>query len=848
MSYTGGRGVVVMCCGYAAGRALALFALLGVLGLAGCRGSRVGGRECRTKEDCPPGQLCSPTGQCVPEVHDGGVGDGSRRDLGPCGGCDEGERCVAGRCIDIQSCRHDNECSNDTYCDQGECIPWGTGPKGEFDRTCSSLQTIGLFAPAIQCSWSGPPAGDRFPKHHNVLGTPLVVDFDFDGDAQQRHPSIVVVSYDGTDGGEQAEYCADDHHGVIRVIDGQSCGQQQTIDPALGKVRASAILAIADLNADGRPDIVALRCDGGLVAFGYDRAEQRFTRLWEAAHPASKPWSGWTGPSIHDLDNDGKPEVLSWGAVWSHDGRLLDDALGDLTYGAGYIPAVADLQGDGLVELSNGESLWQWREGRWQVLRQHDPDVYKRGQVAFGDFGRFGADPAQDDRQQLDGVAEIVVVADGFARVQTLDGRIVFGPIALPGGGTGGAPTVADFDKDGRAELASAGSDSYTVFDLDCGKAWQAGTCHDARGVLWTSRSQDHSSNMTGSSVFDFEGDGAAEAVYADECFTRVYDGKSGDVLFSQWRTSCTWYDNPVIADVDGDFNAEIVVSANENCQAFQGSENGGPWQCASDRVAYPERHPDTDEALDPLFAGLRCKGAEDCPGGSCNEGLCRCNSDAQCGGGGFGCTPPRAGTAGTGKVCRAVFKGYVRGVRVYRDIQDRWVRSRMIWNQHAYAVTNVDEQGTVPRTSAWQQNWKQTGLNNFRQNVQGSLEPGAQPDLTVRRNQKLACEREGWRFAASLCNRGLEPVGAGTPVTFYRGAPDAGGVPLCIARSAAAIGPGACTEVSCLWQDPEGTFALKADIYAVGDDDGTGLGQNRECKEGNNGARMRRPLCTIVY
>ncbi|MBK6848329.1 MAG: hypothetical protein IPG96_12665 [Proteobacteria bacterium] len=49
---------------------------------------------------------------------------------------------------------------------------------------------------------------------------------------------------------------------------------------------------------------------------------------------------------------------------------------------------------------------------------------------------------------------------------------------------------------------------------------------------------------------------------------------------------------------------------------------------------------------------------------------------------------------------------------------------------------------------------------------MQGSLEPGAQPDLTVRRNQKLACEREGWRFAASLCNRGLEPVGSGTPVT----------------------------------------------------------------------------------
>ena len=32
--------------------------------------------------------------------------------------------------------------------------------------------------------------------------------------------------------------------------------------------------------------------------------------------------------------------------------------------------------------------------------------------------------------------------------------------------------------------------------------------------MLWSQRSQDMSSNVTGSSVFDFEGDGRAEAVY----------------------------------------------------------------------------------------------------------------------------------------------------------------------------------------------------------------------------------------------------------------------------------------------------------------------------------------------
>jgi hypothetical protein len=71
--------------------------------------------------------------------------------------------------------------------------------------------------------------------------------------------------------------------------------------------------------------------------------------------------------------------------------------------------------------------------------------------------------------------------------------------------------------------------------------------------VRWSRPSQDASSATTGSSIFDFEFDGQAEAVYGDECFTRVYEGKTGEVLYSSYRTSCTWYENPIVADVDND-------------------------------------------------------------------------------------------------------------------------------------------------------------------------------------------------------------------------------------------------------------------------------------------------------
>ena len=46
----------------------------------------------------------------------------------------------------------------------------------------------------------------------------------------------------------------------------------------------------------------------------------------------------------------------------------------------------------------------------------------------------------------------------------------------------------------------------------------------DDQTFLWIKQTQDCSSAATGSSVFDFEGDGKAEVVYGDETTLHVYD------------------------------------------------------------------------------------------------------------------------------------------------------------------------------------------------------------------------------------------------------------------------------------------------------------------------------------
>ncbi|MBX3272171.1 MAG: hypothetical protein KF729_18035 [Sandaracinaceae bacterium] len=811
------------------------------LSLAGCDCAGTPPAGCDSDDDCGLERCID--GRCVPRGDGGGMDGGERvdgggRDAGggddagpctPCGAacCAEGEVCVESACVTPgPECTTSDDCLDDAYChESGRCLPYGVPPTRDRDPSCNRFVLAGVFAPTLQCAFDTAPAGDAFPSHVHVLSTPLVVDFGIGrrpGEAPR--PSIVAVFDDGVDGSSEQPT------GVIRILDGATCALTAELG-SLQLVSHSSPPAVGDLTGDGRPEIVAYKAGGGLVAFGYDDAAGAWSVLWRSTLAdgvtAHEPTGGgWAGPSLVDLDDDGVPEILRGGLVYGADGRLIDGSIGQLIYSQGIFGVVADVDADGNPELVAGHSVWEWD----RAASAWTPEPYfaggtAAGHVALADFGHF---PGRNDWPAQ--TPEVAVISAGQARVQTLDGTLVFGPVAIPGGGTGGPPTIADFDGDGRPEFSLAGANALSVFDLDCTPAGAIGTCGPGRtdGVLWSQPAQDQSSNVTGSSVFDFEGDGRAEVVYGDECFLRVYDGQSGDVLFSQARSSCTWYENPVIADVDGDFNAEIVIGDNFNCGP--GGSAALPRPCDAFGVTAANRW------LDPIFAGLRCGENADCVSGRCQDGFCRCSSDAECCAGAgcastpFYCAAPPAGTPGIGDTCRSARPTGTYGIRVYRDAADRWVRSRRIWNQHAYFVTNVSEAGVVPTTSAMSSNWLDPALNNFRQNDQGSAVPDAAPDLTAR-GTPVECGVDG---AATLrvnaCNRGTESVGGGLAVGFYVGDPRAGGTLICRAYTTGVLDPGACEAVSCAWPDVP-TERPGAEVWARADDES----ERVECNEGNN-------------
>ncbi len=755
--------------------------------------------------------------------------------------CPAGKICSHDVCLPSVPCKSDDDCEYDTYCDPVKgCLPWDTH-NPDHDPKCLQVVASGVLAPRTQCEFSVPPMNDKFAAWRDVQGTPIVVNVNKSNNQPDNPgpgPSLIAASFTAT---VVSNYTED--MGIIRVISGKDCALTQNLggvdldgDKVVDYTVSSASLAAGDLNGDGYAEIVAFGADGSTLAFNYQPADDSWALLWKAPYPPGAPWApcnalnhrcalGWAGPSIHDLDDDGKPEVIREGVVFSSAGKLVAmQPPGYASYSQGLFPVLANLDGDANIEHTNGQHIWQFANGQWAV-EPYYPQANSPGLVAVANFGAYG-NGLPETRP------EIVVVKNGTVEIRAATGEVVFGPTPVPGGGSGGPPTVSDFDGDGLVEVGVAARGAYTVYDIDCGPSPRPGgmcpkgLCDGAggvcpAGVAWSRVTQDISSSVTGSSIFDFEADGSSEVVYGDECFTRIYEGPTGKVLFSQFRSSCTWYENPIVADVDGDFRAELVVPSNKACSA---DGNGIP--CGSLNA----------NGVDPQYDGQRCLDKSECVSGVCDAGLCRCTMTAQCCGDkddakcaaqGFKCAPPEAsGQPAKGNTCRASHPGGVAGLRVYADANDQWVPSRRIWNQHAYAITHVNENGTIPKTSQWKNNWEQPKLNNFRQNVPGDVNAQGLADATAGASNAFSCKDGTALLSVPICNRGALPMPSGVPVGFYLGQ-----TKLCAGATMGILFPGNCEDVTCSWSKPPGDPQSAVDVKVVADD-GNSL---NECKEGNN-------------
>ena len=458
--------------------------------------------------------------------------------------CSEGKICVSDVCVsDRGPCCNDNQCLGDTRCSTqtttggmcGRCYDWGDG---ESDAKCigDGFSATDFKPPADRCKW---PAPGMTPLARDVVMTPLVIDLDLDGE-----PEIVFAPQSGI--------------GPSRLvaIRGKDCGQ--IYDVSAG-IQGFSQLAAADLDGDKRPEIVGLLASGTTGSGHQVAIFEGLTGRKLAQSTDSFLMSGasfdCSAPAIADIDGDGKPEIAVGAMVarWDKAAGKINVAWNHTAAGAtwGTATLINDFDGDGVLEVCSGNRIYDGVTGADKT-----PSVMSvLGAGGYGAVGDFNKDTFPD--------LVFVQSTNGDQKVAVIDvknNKFLMDPLSIPGG-WGGSPTVADFDGDGTPDFGTAAPRYYYVFSLDCLRTPKPAKCRGSLpGVLWASEIKDVSSGGTASSVFDFNGDGRAEVIYRDECWLRVYNGPDGKTVFARPITSGTALEMPIVADVDNDGRADVVV------------------------------------------------------------------------------------------------------------------------------------------------------------------------------------------------------------------------------------------------------------------------------------------------
>jgi|GEM_PF-970129 len=373
------------------------------------------------------------------------------------------------------------------------------------------------FAPTLEWKWSVP--------YHQVMMTPLVIDVNNDA-----IPDIIFTTFEG------GAYTG---AGVVRAISGDDSGYLWSNSTA--NVDAGSHLAAGDINHDGLIEIVGVDTSGRIVVLNGSTNNSVAEVIWRSTETVTSTYSE---PVLADLNQDGTAEIIVAQRAFSINGENLDliwEVPDDNNY---YYPSVvADVDLDGAPEIISGHAIY-------------DTNTIYSGDgsptISLGLGGYVGVANLDDEPYP-----EIVVVHDSDVYLLEHTGEIIW-QREIPDGAEanrnhGGAPTIADVDGDGDLEIGVAGGYYYVVFEADGNELWRS-----TNGLV-----DDYSSYRTGSAVFDFDGDGRVEVVYSDENTLFVFDGRNGTVLWSTPSSSGTLFELPVIADVDADGHAEIIMSAN---------------------------------------------------------------------------------------------------------------------------------------------------------------------------------------------------------------------------------------------------------------------------------------------
>src|SRR5215471_18937505 len=583
---------------------------------------------------------------------------------------------------------------------------------------------------------------------------------------------------------------------------------QYDLNGAFGANAPPVVAPLVDTNGDGKIDErdvpavifapiptsgngydapIALRGDTGQVIFTGARSGIRSLGDFNQASIA-----------VGDIDGDGKPEILA-NSAYNTNAIYCFNNDGTYRWTSGQISklgsiTIADLDGDGKSEIIEGETCLN-SDG---TIRWLHPSPTSQPVEYFGGVG-FNQTPLVVDLN-LDGKQEVVLGPSAVDK----DGKFIWywktsgptgGPFNVTGTLDGGKTTqnvTSDADLfDGFTAAANLDADPNPEIVVVCG----AGA-----GSNWVS-------------AWIFEHDGRL---------------KAGPIHLFQNITNVVTYipGHPTIADFDGDGQPEIAIPVEEhrfnstpdqpdhfilNVYKFTNTTLQLLWQrdalngSGSVPPAVTSYDFDGDGSVEAVFMdGYKLYILNGHTGASLYEiGVARNNTDFDP----IYATVADVDNDGVAEILVPSWQSFTtdaptrHGLFAIGDTKGNWRNARRIWNQYVYEVTDVNENGSIPRV---RKPFAELLNSHLAQTSVDGLDRNAAPDLSV---SKVTINSQGCPASAGITarigNGGSLHTGAGINVNFYVGDPAAGGILIGKKQTTRALYPGDFDDVSLIWNAP---------------------------------------------